>query len=197
MPLQECDLLDFTRIKKSRANGLLVGITEKCCIREGLVFVLHNHLMLSRNKLLLLLLDHLCISLVAFQCIGPLLNQLTSLRLFGDQVSDLSEVVCELLVIVPLLLCLHVCHHSRLREDVLSLEPLRLLVPQLSHQLLLFLVELLVHLEVLLLLELQDVFHDLGDMPRLGDVLLPGIEVSLVLLSLVVLQLQLFVSLLL
>jgi hypothetical protein len=148
------------------------------------------------DELLLLLLYHLGICLVPLESISFLLNHFSGLGLLGDQVPDLSEVVSELLVLCPLLLGLNMSHHSRLGEHVLGLKAVVVLGAELPHQVFLLFVKLLVQLKVLLLLKFQHVFHDIGDVTRLRDVRFTRIQVSLVELSLVMLEVNFVFSLL-
>ena len=152
--------------------------------------------MLPCDKLLLLLLYHLGIRLVPLESIRFLLDHLSGLSLLGDQVPDLSEVVRELLFLRPLLLGLNMRHHRGLGEHVLCLKAVVVLGAELPHQVLLLFVKLLVQLKVLFLLKFQNVFHDIGDVSRLRDVRFTCIQVSLVELSLVMLEVNFVFSLL-
>ena len=196
MSLQECNLLDLTGIKESGVDGLLICVVQKSDIRHRLIFVFNHYLVLPCDELLLLLLYHLGICLVPLQRISLLLDHLSGLGLLRDQVPDLREVVRKLLVICPPLLGLNMRHHRRLGEHVLGLKAVAVLSAELPHQVFLLLVELLVHLKVLLLLKFQNVLHDVGDVAGLRDVRFTRIQVSLVELSLVMLEVNFVFSLL-
>jgi hypothetical protein len=127
--------------------------------------------MLPGDEFFLLLLYHLCIDLIPLQSIRSLLDHLSSFGLLGDQVANLSEVVGEVLLFISSLLCLNMSHHSGLGKHVLSLNAIGVLCPQVPNKVLLFAIKLLIHLQVLFLLELEDVFHDLGHMASFCNVL--------------------------
>ena len=152
--------------------------------------------MLPRDEIFLLLLYHLGICLVPLESIRSLLDHLSGLGLLSDQVPDLSEVVREVLVLCPLVLGLNMRHHRRLGEHVLGLKAVVVLGAELPHQVFLLFVKLLVQLKVLLLLKFQNVFHHIGDVSRLRDVRFTRIQVSLVELSLVMLEVNFVFSLL-
>ena len=152
--------------------------------------------MLSCDELLLLLLYHLGICFAPLKSISLLLDHLSSLSLLGDQVPNLGKVVRKLLFLCPLLLGLNMSHHRRLGEQVLGLKAVVIFGAELPHQVFLIFVKLLVQLQILLLLKFQNVFHDIGDMSRLRDVRFSRIQVSLVELSLIMLEINFVFSLL-
>jgi hypothetical protein len=81
--------------------------------------------------------------------------------LFGYQVPNLCEIISELPVLGPLPPRLHVTLHHVLDYHLLRVYPLLVLLPELPHQLLLVLVELLVDAHVRVLLHPQHVLHHL------------------------------------
>ena len=92
--------------------------------------------------------------------------------LLRDQIPYLCEVISELPLFGPLPPCLHMCLHHIFDEHLLLVYPVEVLLPELPHQLLLVLVELLVDAHVRVLLHPQHVLHHLRDLARLRNFLL-------------------------
>lgn len=168
LSLLESDLLNFTRVKESRVDGLLSHIVLN--VRARLVFVTSGmHLVLSFNEIFFILSDILSVSLISFERISLILDHLAQMCLLRDQIPDLREIIRELPLLGPLPPGLHMRLHDVLDEHLLFVYPLHVLVPELSHQLLLVLVELLVDAHVRVLLHPQHVLHHLRHLPRLRD----------------------------
>jgi hypothetical protein len=104
---------------------------------------------------LLLLLPQ---SIILYPC------QLSKLRLFRNQISDLAKVQGEISLFRPLSLYLEMSINKALGCLVFSLYLFLVLGPQIFDQLLLFSVKFLIDTHIGLLLDLYDLLHYLTDL---------------------------------
>lgn len=126
--------------------------------------------MLPSNKVLLLALDVLGMSLVSLQSIILLPYHFTQLRLLCDHVPYLVEVDSEISLLRSLSFVVQMSLDHALCDEILCLVLFMVFISEILNKIFFLSIESLVDPQVCLLFHLKHLFHDFADLPCFDNV---------------------------